>query len=272
MNKTLALVFAISVSLVVLVMSGVAAVERGGTIVDQLLMVAISVAVCAGSQFILAISRHYLSWLLWFFCIMGSLYSHITFLSYASHRAGNVHSQSDIQVIRVEREIEVTREALSEIKARPATIVAADLAIAKSWKNRTALEVELAEARRVSRLQERLITLTNTVAVTGDAAATNLVTAAVARVTGSNPESIDLVIGLCYSMLIELLGSFLWFMVFQSHEKEHQPIDCKLDSINELEVAISNGKIKGTVKEIRGYLRCGQEKAMELRRKLQTCI
>lgn len=272
MNKVFTFVFAIFVSLTALVVSGVSAVERGGTILDQLLMVSISLAVCIGSQFILAISRHYLSWLLWLLCFMGSIYSHITFLSYASHRAGNVHAQSDIHVIRVEREIEATREALLEIEARPATTVAADLAVAKSWKKRRALEVELSEAARASRLQEKLIALTNSVAVTGNAAATNLVTAGVARVTGSNPESVDLIIGLGFSVLIELIGGFLWFMVFHGHAKERQAINCKSNSITELELAVRDGKIRGTVKEIRKYFRCSQERAIELRRQLQTDI
>jgi hypothetical protein len=58
---------------------------------------AISVAICAGSHLIPSISKTKLAWFLWVLCMVGAVYSHITFFSFAKLRANDDRSQYSIQ-------------------------------------------------------------------------------------------------------------------------------------------------------------------------------
>lgn len=115
MKIFIARLFAGFITLTAIGMSAAAALERGGTALDQTLMVALSVAVCGSCHLILAISRNKLSWVLWTFCMMGSVYSHVTFLSYAGLRAGEERAHHSIQRLNIDRQTEDIREALAGI-------------------------------------------------------------------------------------------------------------------------------------------------------------
>jgi hypothetical protein len=265
-------IFAILVTSTAMAMSAVAALDRGGTIVDKMLWVAISVMVCLGSHLIPSITKARWAWLLWGFCLLGTIYSHITFLTYSSLRAGDERSKHSIQKADVERQIQITREALSSINARPIATVSEQLAITKGWRNRTKLQTELSEAKRAAALQDNLVMLASSATVTGVATATDVVTGRLAQVTGSNEASINLVTGLFYSSLVEFIGVFLWYQVFR-HDVDHKLTSTnsvESNSLAVLELAVQTGKIKPTVKEIRVYLKCSQGRAMELHRTLKS--
>lgn len=130
--------FATFVTVTAIVMSAIAALDRGSTVIDKTLLVAISVAICIGSHLILSISKTKLAWILWLLCLVSAVYSHITFFSFAKMRANDERSLYSIQKSNVEREIEATRSALGRIEARPAAKVAAELAVTKGWNRRNA--------------------------------------------------------------------------------------------------------------------------------------
>jgi len=112
MKIIIARIFAVFITLTAIAMSAAAALERGGTVLDQTLMVALSVAVCGSCHLLLAISRSKLSWILWAFCMIGSVYSHVTFLSYAGLRATEERAVHSIQRLNIERQTKAIREAL----------------------------------------------------------------------------------------------------------------------------------------------------------------
>jgi hypothetical protein len=261
--------FATFVTVTAIVMSAVAALDRGSTAVDKTLLIAISVAICTGSHLIPSISKTKLAWLLWVLCMVGAVYSHITFFSFAKLRANDERSQYSIQRSGVEREIEVTRLALERIEARPVATVASELAVTKGWSRRNALEEELTEARRATMLQAELIKLTSKATEAEVTGSEDIVTSRIAKVTGSNQDSIELVIASTFSILIELLGAFLWREVLTRKEESpalESPMKSDANSHVDLENAIATGIVKPTVKGIRTFLGCSQTKAMEFRR------
>jgi hypothetical protein len=169
----------------------------------------------------------------------------------------------------VEREIEATRSALTRIEARPVATVASELAVTKGWSRRNALVVELSEARRASMLQAELIKLTSKASVIEVTGSEDIVTSRISKVTGSNQDGVELAIASIFSILIELLGAFLWRENIRRKD-ETPALDGQITSEAnpqvELEKAIATGMIKPTVKAIRTFLGCSQSKAMELRR------
>lgn len=273
MKIIIARLFAAFITLTAIGMSAAAALERGGTALDQILMVALSVAACASSHLILAISRSKLSWVLWTFCMMGSVYSHVTFLSYAGLRAGEERAHHSIQRLNIDRQTEAIREALAGISARPVTIVANELSHTKGRRERIALDAELTEAKRAAVLRDQLIKLANNASETEVTGTTDLVTTGISKVAGSNQSSVALVASLLFSVMLELIGSFLWYEILQ-----HQAVQAngrahcqdKQRSISEVKEAIASGKIKLRVKDIRVFLGCGQARAMEVRRSLNS--
>lgn len=273
MKIFIARLFAGFITLTAIGMSAAAALERGGTALDQILMVALSVAVCASSHLILAISRRKLSWVLWAFCMMGSVYSHVTFLSYAGLRAGEERAHHSIQKLNFDRQTEAIREALAGISARPVAIVADALSHAKGRRERIALDAELSESKRAVVLRDELIKLASNASVTEVTGTTDLVTTGISKVAGSNQSSVALVASLLFSIMLELIGTFLWYEILQHHTVQTNGRARRQDkqkSLSEVKEAIESGKIKPRVKDIRVFLGCGQARAMEVRRSLNS--
>lgn len=269
--KIITRLFAALITLTAMGMSAAAAFDRGGTTVDQALLVALSVTICASSHLLLAISRSKVSWGLWAFCMIGTVYGHVTFLSYAALRAGEGRAEHSVQMKRIERQIEVTRDALSQIRARPATEVSLELSTAKGWRKRSALEVELSEAKRAADLRNELMKLTSSASVIEVAGTTDIVTTETSRVASSNQSSVMLVTSLFFSILLEWTGAFYWYVLLKNPTHIGQRTKSAQEitrSIAALKKEIEMGSIRPTVKDIRSYFRCSQSKAMELRRTL----
>jgi len=271
MKIIIARIFAVFITLTAIAMSAAAALERGGTVLDQTLMVALSVAVCGTCHLLLAISRSKLSWILWAFCMIGSVYSHVTFLSYAGLRATEERAVHSIQRLNIERQTKAIREALAGISARPVTIVADELSHTRIRRLRIALEAELIESKRAAILRDQLIKLADKAsesAVTGN---TDLVTTGISKVSGSNQSSVALVASLLFSLMLELIGTFLWYEILQHHNiQTYEKVfrQDKQKSLAEVKEAIESGQIKLRVKDIRVFLGCGQARALEVRRSL----
>lgn len=115
-----------------------------------------------------------------------------------------------------ERQLEVMREALSQISARPIVTVMAELSRTRAWRQRRVLEVELAEAELAARLRDELVRLSATATKASVTATENPVTRGVATVTGRNPASIDLALGVGLAILL-LVGAFLWVEMLRQH-------------------------------------------------------
>lgn len=205
-SKLLTHLLAIAITLTAMAMASVASWDRGGTWVDRILLVALSVVICAGTHLIPALSKRKLAWLLWAGCLLGTVYSQLSFLTHASIRAGDERAQHSVQVQGAEQQLEAIREALAGIVARPVAVVANEITVTESWQKRNALKLELTESKRAATLRDDLIRLASTTTSAKAMAAPDPVTARIAAVTGSSEASISLMIGLGLALLMEMVG------------------------------------------------------------------
>lgn len=274
--KPLARPLAAFVTTVAAAMAATAAWDRGGTALDRTLLVALSVAIVAAVHLLPALSRRPATWLLWFGCLLCAMYGHLTFLTHAGLRAGDERTQHAAQVVGTGRQIDATQRALDAITARPVAVVAAQLANTRASRERAALRLELEEARRAEDLRAQLVTLAATQTQAEVTGATDPVVARLAAVTGSNEASISVIVGLVFSLLLELLGTVLWMEALRPAAETSgvevmpgpPPSLAADDPLADLQAAIAAGKLRPTVSGIRAFLGCSQAKAMEMRRVL----
>ena len=262
---------ALFITATAMAMAAVAAWDRGGNAVDRALLVAMSVAVCAGTHLIPALTKRRVAWLLWAGCLLGTVYGHLVFFTHASLRAGEGRAQHSVQTQGLAHQAEAMQDALSGITARPVAVVAAELAGEQSSRQRSALRLELEEARRAAALRDELVVLAGAATTVQAAASSDPVTVRLSEVTGSSEAGITVAIGIGFSVLLELVGALLWCEALQRGDKEIQSEPenlAKLSSLAQLKAAVSAGQCKPTVSGIRVYMGCGQAKAMDLRRAL----
>jgi len=267
--NVLLIVLAVMVSVTAMAMAGVAAWDRGATRLDSLLLLALSISIVLGTHLIPSLTRRKTALVLWMGCLLCAVYSHMTFLTIASNRAGDLRAQNSIHVQGFKQQIDAVTSALNGITARPVTQVARDLANADNYRLRVSLKAELGESRRAAKLRDELVRLQGLVTTAQDTDNTDPVTLLLASVTNKTESELNFVIWLGFSVLLELLGVLLWIEVTSRSGGL-----LKVDSLNQsksdlylsLQNAIKAGKCKPTVAGIRSYLRCGQSQAMTLRR------
>lgn len=261
-------------------MTAVAAWDRGGTVVDKVLLVTLSVVIILAVHLLPAMSKRPVTWLVWAGCLLCAIYGHLTFLTYATQRAAENRAHQSALVVGTERQIEAAREALAEIKARPVSVVAAELAQSDDRRQRAALREEISSGRRAQALQDELIRLSGTATTAQVEGASDPVTARLAHVTGWTESTVAVAIGLTFSILLELIGALLWYEALR-HSKGELPgtsehttqtaqtvTQASNDPVTVLQQAIDSGKCRATVASIRVYLNCSQTRAMELRRSI----
>lgn len=199
-----------------ILMATIAAVDRGGTQADMLTLVSISIAICTAAHLLPALSKRRVVWLLWSACLAGTVYGHLTFFTHATIRAGQVRASESATVQVLMEQIDTNRDAISGIRARPITTIARELSWTRSERRRLALEEELSEAKRAARLQDGMVTTAGAISQAKVAAQDDPVVARLVVVTGSSEAGISLAVGLLLSLLVELLGAFLWCEVLSA--------------------------------------------------------
>lgn len=259
---------AIFVTGTAMLMAGVAALDRGGNGLDRSLLVAHSVSVVAAVHLLPAISRRPVALLLWAGCFMGAVYGHLVFFTHASIRVGEVFAHSSAEVSGTTQQITGVREALSAIAARPVAVVAQDIAEATNYRQKAALRLELAEAKRAAVLRDHLVLLEGQETRAAVRASVDPVVGRIAAILGSTENSIGLVIGLYFATLLELVGAFLWCEALRLPIALAVQEQITIDPLADLKAAIADGRCKPTVTGIRTFLGCSQTKALELRRAL----
>ena len=293
------------VTLTAACMAAAAAWERGGTLLDRVLLVSMSAIIVLAVHLLPALSRRRIMWPVWMGCLLCAMYGHLTFLIHASVHAAEDRAQHSALTVGTERQIEMTRESLAQINARPVATVAAELAVTRDSRQRTALRVEIAEGRRAEALDDELVKLSGISTVARSSRETDPVTVSLAEVTGYSNGAVAVVIGMTFSVLIELVGALLWYEVLRRlDEGEAQPRNAKtadvtggVTSLDETVMgfiktedstiagpsavttdlsgqvapvinAIKIGKCRPTVAGIRKYFGCSQARASELRREV----
>jgi hypothetical protein len=246
-------------------MTAIAAWDRGGTVIDKAVLVAMSVVIVAAVHLLPAMSKRPAVWAVWFVCLFGAIYGHLTFFTNASLRAADQRAQQSVLAIGTQKQIETIREALDQIKARPVAVVAAQLAQTDDKRERAALRDEIKDAKRSQVLLDELARL-QAVSTTAQVGVTDPVMARLATVTGLNESQVAIAIGVFFSILLELIGALLWLEA--ARRDVTQPVTPVTDTVTALRIAITAGECRATVASIRTFLGCSQERAMELRREL----
>lgn len=286
---------AVFVTLSAASMTSVAAWDRGGTLIDKTLLVAMSVVIVLAVHLLPAMSRRPSTWFVWGGCLLCAIYGHLTFLTHASLRASENRAQQSSLAVGTERQVEVTREALANIKARPVATVAAELSLAKDKRSRAALREEIAEGKHAEALRDNLVRLSVVLTAAIVSGATDPVTARLSQVTSWSENSVAVAIGLSFSILIELIGAILWYEALRksgdsvaivgANNEQFKNIvttEAKLVTpevhetsatsetilVTNLKESIKSGACEGTVSGIRDFLGCSQLRASELRRAL----
>ena len=287
-NKRLILVMAVTVTGTAIAMAALAALDRGGLLSDQILLVVMSVMITALAHLLPSLTRNKLAWIVWAGCLVVTIYGHLTFFSNASIRAGEVRAQNSLQAHDMERQIESVTRVLEGIVARPVTVIARDLSITQDYRARLSLKKELKESERAVSLSEQLLILKNEEKLDHVTQSKDKVTALLSSVTGSNESAISLLTSLACAVLIELAGALLWHEVLrESNERslstasggighiqsaeEAMPsavVRQPEDTLSKLEDAVKRGLCKPTVASIRVFVGCGQARAVALRKQL----
>jgi hypothetical protein len=266
---------AIFVTSTAVTMTAIAAWDRGGTFADKAVLVAMSVVIVVAVHLLPAMSRRPVTWLVWMGCLVGAIYGHLTFFTNSAQRAADNRAQQSALAVGTQRQIDTAKDALSRIAARPIATVTAELALSEDRRERAALRAEIAEGKRAQVLLDDLARLSAVVTV-ANIPVTDPVTARLAAVTGWNESQVAVAIGLTFSILLELIGALLWYEAMRRTTViaplsngttcVTRPVT---DIVTMLRGAVTAGECQKTVRGIREFLGCSQERAMELRRGLQ---
>ena len=278
MKYAIVFFLAVLITVTAILMSIIAAINRGGGFTEQILLISLSVIMVLAVHFLPAISRRLPAWILWFGCLLCAIFGHLTFLTHSVLNASESRVQRSVQVRSTDAQIKAVKDALSAISARPAAVVAAEMANTNDWKRVVALREELRQSKRADGLRDELVRLS---AVTAEAVVANSadpVTSRIASITGLSEAGITITIGLLFSILLELTGAFLWFETLR-----RQPVTLPVTTVTEsvtthvtarsadlsrLVEAIQARQCRTTVRSIRTFLHCSQQKAMMLRREI----
>jgi len=266
--------FAILVSITAVGMAVVAAWDRGGTVIDRSLYISISALVVLSVHLLPSFSKRGVAWFIWIGVFLCALYGHLTFFTHSSNRAGQLRPATAQEVMGLEQQKQSIINAISSIQARPLVLVADEIAKTTNPLQLKALRIERKESKRLEKYQDDLIALDITISNAKVTATEDPVLSLLARVMGSNVSNISVSIALLFSILLELVGTLLWYEVLVPSSNELQPkepapeevdsettIDSTIDPVAKLKAAIKAGKCKPTVTGIRQYLSCGQDKA-----------
>lgn len=272
---------AVFVTITASFMAAVAGWDRGGTVIDRGLLVALSVAVILAVHLLPALSRRPAAWLVWAFCFMCAIYGHLTFFTHASLRAGEARAQQSALTVGTERQIKALETALETVRARPIALVSAQLAQTKGSRERAALREEIAEGRRAELLRTQLANLYAVSTKAQVEGTVDPVASRLAQVFGVSESQITIIVGMVFAILLELIGTILWFEALKKHATvpateaatpalPGATVDTPAgtEDITALFEAVKAGKIKPTLRDIRVFMNCSQEKAMKLRREL----
>lgn len=254
------------------------AVTHGVTWDNKMLLSLLAIVICLCAHLVLALSKRRAAWLLWCACLIATMYSQLSYFTNVSTVAGKIRARNSVEVANSTRQIESIKQALSQVRARPVTVVARDLSKSKNDKRIAALNVELEEARRAEKLQDILIGLESNAVTIQSTESKDPLISLLESVTHIGAAIISITTGTTFAFVLEMLAVFLWCELLSKSQPEipvspelampeilTSPEDEKLATVKH---AIASGQIRQTVTAIRKYLRCGQDKAVSIHKLL----
>ncbi|MCL1618262.1 hypothetical protein [Ralstonia pseudosolanacearum] len=285
--------------------------QRGGSLAERLVWVAIGVVLVACAHLLSALVREASAGLravaavLWLACMTAACFGHATFFVLAQRHAGELRAA----VIPLADAVQAGR-SLTAVMAERATVTGL-LATANARRcsgNCTALqarrvtltakldalEAEASEIRRRQSADDRAM-------AARDALIADPVTARVAALLGTTVNRVELLSGLAFAVVLEVVACLLWTVTLRtrppvtdvppvaashvpepaSHEPEavsHAPVSEPVTplpigkstgpDVMTLAQAVAAGQVRPTVADIRRHLCCSQARATTLRRQL----
>jgi hypothetical protein len=195
-------------------MAAVSALDRG---VDQFLLVPLYVTATLLVHFLPSLTKNKLVLIVSGLCLVASLHNHLNFFVHSADRADVLRETKAEDSPKVrglsDRIADVSREYLST-GSRTETDISRRLATESSWKVRSALKIELAEAKRKITLSNQLAELKLELAKLRETSGSDTVTSEISRIVSVSPVTVRVSIGLLLALLVDLSGAILWYEIF----------------------------------------------------------
>lgn len=245
-------------------------------------------AVVAAVHLLPALCRSRAVWPLWLACFVVAVHGHAGFLLQAGEKVATARHAP--QTLALQDQRETIGQVLANIKARPVTVVAAQLARELNPERRQGLQVELIESQKAAALRDELVTLAQkSVDDARHGGVTDPVTKGIAAVTGLSVQAVTLAVAMVTAALLELVGVVLWRAALRPAPvapvapaqavnpepmmmttAQPEPVQAPADPVALLREAVARGEVALSVRDIRRFLSCSQARASELRRQLVT--
>lgn len=256
-RRRLALAAAALTSATGLLMAGASALERGGSVLDRVLIAAISCMLVLGAHLLPTLSRSMPARALWIGCLLLTAWSHAAFFAAAAQRAGSARADSvttsaQARALQTELEAIAARplaQVSADLAAAQARVISADLALQRCRKalpeaasasptacarpleavggasrQVEALAVEEGEARRAAALHQRLVEAAGREDQARDQAAVDPVTAMLSTLLGLKAGSAGVAVAVLSAVVVELLAALLWTLGLRPGEEELKAI------------------------------------------------
>lgn len=291
-----------------LCLSVLAGWQRGGTVAERLVWVALGIVLVATAHLLPAVIREsptvvrVVGGVLWLACITTACYGHATFFLLAQRHAGELRSAAVpvSSLAPAGRSLTAVMGERAEVTARLATanaqyctgtcttLGARRITLAAKLD---ALDAEVDDIRRGQAAEDRTVNR-------HDAMATDPVMGRLAALLGTTVARVDLLSGLIFAAVLEGVACLLWTIVLQpwpalgaaaavppvtaSHEADgsHPPDNDSViplpvrksanPDVTRLVQEVAAGRLRPTVADIRRHLGCSQARATALRRQLAS--
>ncbi|MFC3532026.1 hypothetical protein ACFOLG_07490 [Vogesella facilis] len=280
--------------------------QRGGSMEERLVWVALGIVLIASAHLLPALIRdapvimRAVGGALWLVCVTAACYGHASFFLLAQRHAGELRAASVpvSTLASTGRSLTAAMEKRADVVARLAAVNAqrcsGNCTTLKARRitlaaKRDALDAEADDIRRRQAADDRAVTRRDTLA-------TDPVTERLAALLGTTVTRVDLLSGLTFAAVLEGVACLLWTIALQprsalgitavvppvtagheangSHASDSAPVmplpaDTSSDpEVTQLVRDIAAGRVRPTVADIRRHLGCSQARATALRRQL----
>jgi len=270
--------------------------QRGGFVAERVLWIAVGVVLVVAAHLLPALCRQHgwrirvLGAALWIGCMAATCYGHAVFFLLAQKHAGEVRAAAvpavtttgrNSAVIAADRAAIVSR--LARVTERRCAEPCPSLRIERATlaARLDAIDVEATEAKRQEAAQDR--------ADAARAAAVADPVTGTLTAFGIPSSRVDLLAGLAFAAVLEAVACFCWLLALRPVESSKPntgaavtPVtepsnavteaetapEMTIDDVTRVAAAIADGRLRGTVTEIRKYLGCSQTRAAAIRKQI----
>lgn len=314
-RSSLALPLAIAATATAICLSVLAGWQRGGPLAERVVFVAVGVVLVIGAHLLPALVRSSplvvrgAAGVLWLACMVTACYGHLTFFLLAQRHAGELRAASvdalvrapagrSLAAIMTDRATVAAQSATANARRCPrdcSTLEARRVTLAAKLD---ALDAEAEDIRRSRAADDRVM-------AQREGLAADPVTTRLAALVGTTVSRIDLLSGLAFAAVLEVLACLLWAVTLRSppvvtdaipveasvvpssklnpvrrNPKSKRPVvaggpitplpvkrsaDAAMAQLAE---DVAAGRVRPTVAEIRSHLGCSQARAAAARRQL----